>query len=92
MPDLKTILASHTRIHAAEGEFCRAEVAGAWDRARIKVIRLKECDVAGVAATKLKLTESEIKWRIDAFGKSLGPPRAADQKLSVMAAWLGLAA
>jgi hypothetical protein len=91
LPDLKAILASHSLIHAAEGEFYRDTLARACVAAGIPVSKVKEREVADWTAARLKLTDGELRERLAVFGKALGPPWTADQKLATMAAWLALA-
>jgi len=90
LPELKKILASHSLIHAAEGEFYRDAVAGACARARIKSDRVKEREIMEWAASRIGIADTKLKSRIDAMGKELGPPWTADQKLATLAAWLTL--
>ena len=91
LPALKDILASHALIHVAEGEFYRDVVAEACARSGIRANKIKEREIADLTASRLKLTEGKLKQKVDALGKPLGPPWTADQKLSLMAAWLTLA-
>jgi hypothetical protein len=87
LPDLKSILASHALIHAAEGEFYRDALAEACGRAGIAVSRVRERDLEAQA-------EHLSGWRerLADFGKKLGPPWTQDEKLSALGAWLVLAA
>ncbi len=87
LPDLRTILASHALIHAAEGEFYRDVVADACTRAGIAVSRLRERDIAAEAD---HLTD--WRARLAAFGKEMGAPWTQDEKLAALGAWLVLAA
>jgi len=91
LPELKSILASHSLIHAAEGEFYRDTLARACNAAKIKVSRVKEREVADWTAARLNLTDTALKTRLMEYGKALGPPWTADEKLATMAAWLALA-
>jgi hypothetical protein len=88
LPDLKSILASHSLIHAAEGEFYRDAVARACDREQIAVARVKEREVEGRTASRVG--EKTLKSTIATMGKALGPPWTADEKLATMVAWLVL--
>lgn len=87
LPELKGILASHSLIHAAEGEFYRDAVAQACLRAGIAVHHIRERDIADEAE---HLEDS--KRRLAAFGKRLGAPWTRDEKLATLGAWLVLAA
>ena len=90
LPDLRGILASHSTIHAAEGEFYRAAVAAACDRAKIAVRRVRERDMEA-ETHNLPVSSADAKIRLAAFGKQLGAPWTADEKLSALGAWLMLA-
>ena len=90
LPDLRTILASHALIHAAEGEFYRDAVAAACARKRIACERIRERDIAA-AAHRLPGNDTSRKSLLDAFGKKVGTPWRQDEKLSALAAWLALA-
>lgn len=90
LPDLKGILASHTLIHAAEGEFYRNAIADACTRRKIAVRRVRERDVE-VELQKLPLAVAAAKAHLSEFGKRLGPPWTQDEKLAAIGAWLMLA-
>jgi hypothetical protein len=53
---------------------------------------VREKDVLAQAAAALKRPAPEVKGAVAAWGKPLGPPWTADQKLSALAAWMALAA
>jgi hypothetical protein len=91
LPELQSILASHSLIHAAEGEFTRDRLAHACTAAKIAVSRVKEREVADWTASRLNLTDTALKTRLAEWGKALGSPWTADEKLATMAAWLALA-
>ncbi|MBL6854199.1 MAG: hypothetical protein ISS15_12660 [Alphaproteobacteria bacterium] len=90
LPDLKGILASHSTIHAAEGEFYRNAVAHACERAKIPVRRVRERDMEA-ETHNLPVPPGEAKARLAEFGKQVGAPWTADEKLSALGAWLMLA-
>jgi len=90
LPDLKGILASHTLIHAAEGEFYRDAVAVACKRQQIAVRRVRERDVE-VELHKLPVPVVTAKERLIQFGKQMGPPWTQDEKMAAIGAWLMLA-
>ncbi len=92
LPDLKSILASHSLIHAAEGEFYRDTLSRACERSKVPVSRVRERDVADWTAARQNLTDTGLKERLAAYGKALGTPWTVDEKLATMAAWLALAA
>lgn len=90
LPDLKGILASHSTIHAAEGEFYRDAVAHACERVEIPVRRVRERDMEA-ETHNLPIPPAVAKARLVEFGKQLGAPWTADEKLSALGAWLMLA-
>ncbi|MGH6871867.1 MAG: hypothetical protein ACREHE_10200 [Rhizomicrobium sp.] len=89
LPDLRSILASHALIHAAEGEFYRDALAGACTAAKLKINRLWEKDAPLWAASRFG--EGVVKQTLAALGKTLGPPWTMDEKLATLGAWLTLA-
>jgi hypothetical protein len=91
LPDLKSILASHALIHAAEGEFYRDAIVHAAEKSGISVERLRERDMVA-ASERLPGTETERKVRLEEFGRQVGPPWRQDEKLSALAGWMALAA
>ena len=90
LPTLKGVLASHTLIHAAEGEFYRDAIALACTRRGIAVRRVRERDV-DVELLKLPVPSGDAKARLSEFGKRMGPPWTQDEKLAAIGAWLMLA-
>ena len=79
LPALDRILASHPRIHTAEGEMFRDVLASAAQRCGLSVtdIREKAIDAASIG-------------RIASLGKLLGPPWTLDQKYATIAALTAL--
>jgi hypothetical protein len=90
LPPLKEILASDALIHAAEGEFYRDAMARACEAAGLNVIRVRERDALRQAADQTGHREADLKARLAAMGKQLGPPWTEDQKLATLAAWITL--
>jgi len=90
LPDLRTILASHALIHAAEGEFYRDAIVDACTRSKIPTERMRERDI-DAAADRLPGSDALRRQRLAAFGKQVGTPWRQDEKLSALAAWLALA-
>jgi hypothetical protein len=90
LPDLRGILASHSTIHAAEGEFYRDAVATACERAGMAVRRVRERDLEG-EILKLPVAPAAAKACLAEFGKQVGAPWTQDEKLSTLGAWLMLA-
>lgn len=90
LPDLVTILASHTLIHTAEGELFREAIAQACECRHVDVLRVKEKTLASEAARLFGLTEVALQKRIAELGKTLGPPWSQDEKFAMLAAWQAL--
>ena len=79
LPPLAGILASHALIHTAEGEFFREVFRHAARALDLAITGVRERDIATI-------TSPALQRRIDAAGKSLGPPWTRDQKLAALAA------
>jgi hypothetical protein len=90
LPGLEKILASHALIHAAEGQLFRDALAAAAERAHLPVAALPERELGTRARAALALTEDELRERLAAFGRALGPPWRQDEKQATLAAWLVL--
>ena len=89
LPRLEDILASHTLIHSAEGEFYRDVIDEACSRRNITVRRVRERDM-DIELQKLPIPAAAAKARMVEFGKILGPPWTQDEKLAAFGAWLML--
>ena len=91
LPDLESILASHALIHSADGELFRDAIADAAKKNRLTVVRVKEKEAIGEAASRLHVEAGELQRRVAALGKTVGPPWTQDQKLATLVAWMTLA-
>jgi hypothetical protein len=91
LPDLAAVLASHALIHTADGEHFRAALTAASAHHRLPVTRIREKDLVAQAESALRRPGPELQAAVTSWGKSLGPPWTQDQKLSALAAWMGLA-
>jgi hypothetical protein len=91
-PDtLPDILKSHSRIHAAEGEFYRAIVAQACADLGLEVRREVERDLPGLVCRRFQLDAVAVDTYLRLLRTALGPPWTEDQKLATLAAWSGIA-
>jgi hypothetical protein len=90
LPDLESILASHALIHSADGELFRDALADAAEKNHLPLLRIKEKEAIGEAASRLRIEAGELQRLIAALGKTVGPPWTQDQKLAAIAAWLAL--
>lgn len=88
--DLSAILASHALIHTAEGEMYREVLRAGLEHCAVPVTGFKEREVQATAQERLGLAKDDLRARLAALGKSLGPPWTADEKLASLGAWLVL--
>lgn len=88
---LEATLASHAAIHTAEGEFFREALIDASQRCRLPCKGVREKELFEMAAPAFGLTADEVQRRVNALGKTIGPPWRQDQKYAALAGWLALA-
>jgi hypothetical protein len=91
LPELAATLRSHALIHTAEGEFFREAVRAASERCSLAVIGIREREVWERGAAAVGLAADDLRRRIDALGRTLGPPWTQDEKLAALAGWTALA-
>ena len=89
--DLKSILASHALIHAAEGELFRQALVSASERQGLRVLLVRERDLWTRAATEWAMAMDALQQQMKAVGKRAGPPWSQDQKTAAAAALAALA-
>jgi hypothetical protein len=90
-PGLAAILASHARIHAAEGDLFRNALADAARACGTEVIEMPERTIVAEAGSALRISAAALERRIAELGREAGPPWRIDQKLAATAALLALA-
>lgn len=90
IPELAKILASHAMIHTAEGEFFRHAFRQALEQLKIPVTGIRERDLQAEAQGRFGKAAAQLQKRIDAMGRSLGPPWTTDQKTAALAACMVL--
>lgn len=90
--DLETILGSHMRLHAAEGNLFREALAEGAARSGLRVLRAQRVDVTALAADASGVSRAEFEARLTAMRAALGPPWQADHKLAAAIASLALRA
>jgi len=90
LPDLRAILASHALIHAAEGGMFRDVLRTAAHEHRLRLTEVKERDLDEAVQRALRRTDAELKARLTAWGKALGPPWTQDEKRAALIAWMAL--
>ena len=86
--DPDQIANDHIRVHALEGQLFRGIVKDAVERRQMTPLIWRERDLYGVAATRLKRSESDIRERIAGLGRSVDGPWRAEHKAAAVAAWL----
>jgi len=92
LPELPKILASHSIIHTADGEFFREALLHACARSNLTVTKIKDRDLLATASTTLRKNPATLVRFIADLGKPLGSPWTQDEKFATLAAWLALAA
>lgn len=91
LPPLPQVLTSHALIHAAEGEFFRQVFRAALEALKFPVIGIPERELQQRALAVFGRAAGQTSARIEAMGRSLGPPWTQDQKAAALAAALVLA-
>ncbi len=91
LPELPTILASHSIIHTADGEFFRQALLYACARGDLAVTKIKERELLATASTTLRRRPPALTRFVNDLGKPLGSPWTQDEKFATLAAWLALA-
>jgi hypothetical protein len=87
---LEEIVRSHSAQHAAEGEFYRDVVADACRDLDLDVTRVVERELPALTADLLGEQTRDVDSRLKHLGQKLGPPWSEDQRLAMLAAWVGL--
>jgi hypothetical protein len=88
---LSSILASHALIHGADGDHFRNALAGAAERSRLQLHRVRVRDIETHAVARLRKPISRLLDVVDKLGRGIGPPWGADQKKAALLAWSLLA-
>jgi len=84
--DLRSVLKSHARVHAAEGVLYFGATTSACKHLGIPLITVRERDVWRWASMSAHIPQADLKARIDGVRKNLGPPWTADHKIAAAAA------
>jgi len=92
LPELPKILASHSIIHTADGEFFREALLHACSRADLAITKIKDRELLATASATFRQTPAELTRCVTVLGKPLGSPWTQDEKLATLAAWVSLAA
>lgn len=90
LPELAKILAAHSLIHTADGEFFRSALVHACKKARLALHSMKDRELMSSACPSLRHTPVALKRLLMELGKPLGAPWSQDEKFAALAAWLAL--
>lgn len=85
---LRSILASHSLIHAADGDHFRNALATAAERIGLAVVRIPARDLNIQAAVCLHQPLILLRDIVNGMGRQVGSPWGADQKKAALLAWL----
>ncbi|HSC44855.1 MAG TPA: hypothetical protein VLC94_03450 [Candidatus Acidoferrum sp.] len=88
LPELSKILAAHSLIHAADGEFFREALLYACAKCQLVISTTKERELFAAASAKLRRSSAALTQFLSALGKPLGAPWSQDEKFAALAAWL----
>lgn len=92
LPELPKILASHSIIHTADGEFFREALLHACTRANLAVTKIRDRELLATASIALRRKLPALTRFVNDLGKPLGSPWTQDEKFATLATWLALAA
>jgi hypothetical protein len=87
---LAAILASHARIHNAEGEFFRSVILDACKHYELQVTKVKEKELLPHCRGDLDVSQEFLDQHLASVGRTIGPPWRQDQKLAMLVGWLAL--
>jgi hypothetical protein len=88
LPPLDRILAAHPLLHTAEGQFFREAFAKACESNQIPVTKIRERDLDSILKENLGRDAASVKIKVQALGRTVGPPWTTDQKNATLAALL----
>jgi hypothetical protein len=91
LPPLSKILASHSLIHAAEGEFYREVFSKACESMGLCVTGFRERDLDEHVQATFGAAANRVSQQVSDAGRLLGPPWTQDQKMAALAALVVLA-
>ena len=89
---LEDTLASHAKIHTADGEHFRDALSFASKRCRLELVRIPEREVWDLAAKAARISTGDLQVIVAGCKKSVGAPWTADEKLATAAALTAMAA
>jgi hypothetical protein len=90
LPELAKILAAHSLIHAADGEFFREALLHACRAQRLAVTVIKDRELLATGGARFKRRPAALAKQLAELGKPVGSPWSQDEKFATLAAWLAL--
>jgi len=90
LPELSKILAAHSLIHTADGEFFRQALLHGCMRCKLPVTALKERELLATASEILRCKPARLAKLASDLGKPFGSPWTQDEKFAMVAAWTAL--
>ena len=88
LPELPKILAAHSLIHTADGEFFREALQHAGVECGLAISTTKDRELLAIASGKLRRSPAALSKFLTVLGKPLGAPWSQDEKFATLAAWL----
>jgi len=92
LPELSKILASHSIIHTADGEFFREALLHACGQCDLALTTVKERELLATASRALGKKTAALTTLVAKLGKPLGSPWTQDEKFASLAALLAFTA
>ena len=90
LPELAKILAAHSLIHTADGEFFREALLHGCTQCKLPVTCIKERELLGIASATFRRKPDALAKVASDLGKTLGSPWTQDEKFATVAAWIAL--
>jgi len=90
LPELAKILAAHSLIHTADGEFFREALLHGCAQCKLPVTCIKERELLGIACDRFCRKPAALAKVAADLGKPLGSPWTQDEKFATLAAWTAL--
>jgi hypothetical protein len=91
LPELAKILAAHSLIHTADGEFFREAISHACGKHKLALTSIKDRELMQVVCSGFRRSHAVLTRFVAELGKPFGAPWSQDEKFATLAAWLALA-
>jgi hypothetical protein len=90
LPELAKILAAHSLIHTADGQFFREALLHGCAQCKLPVTCIKDRDLLAFASNTFRRKPTTLVKIAGDLGKPLGSPWTQDEKFATLAAWTAL--